>query len=270
MKLRKLGHLKVSSIGMGSAGTFDTQNKEAIIIRRMIIDQCIIEKVTFIDSSPMYGHAEEVLGQVIEGRREQFQLATKVWCSGKETGKQQITHSFNLLKSDYIDVLQIHNLVDWRTHLPYLEELKTNGKIGLIGLTYGYPDGLPEMMDIMKTGRIDTIQISYNIKDRAVEKEILPLAEAMGIGVIVMRPTGKGALATNLKKQPDTAPLKEYGIETWGQAALAWLLADLRVSVPIPATTKPSRIVENALPGKLPTLTPELRKYIEKETERCS
>ena len=263
-------NLEVSSIGMGSAGTFDIYKEEEIAVRRQIIDQCIAEEVTFIDRSPMYGRAEEVLGQVIEGRRDKFQLATKVWCSGKETGRRQIAQSLNLLKTDYIDVLQIHNLVDWRTHLPYLEELKTNGKIGLIGLTYGYPDGLPEMMEIMRTGRIDTIQISYNIKDRAVEKETLPLAEEMGIGVIVMRPTGKGALATGLKKQADTTPLKEHGIETWGQAALAWLLADPRVSVPIPATTKPSRIVENSLPGKIPVLPPELRKYIEKETERCS
>ncbi len=270
MRLRKLAGMEVSSIGMGSAATFDVDGAGDLALRREIMDQCIAEGVTFIDTSPMYGRAEWVLGQVIDGRRDKFQLATKVWCSGKETGEAQIGQSFSLLKTDYIDVLQIHNLVDWGAHLPYLERLKAEGRIGLIGVTYGYPDMFPEMMDIMRTGRVDTIQISYNINDRAVEDEVLPLAESLGMGVIVMRPTGKGLLATGLSRQPDLSPLREYGIETWGQAALAWLLADHRVSVPIPATTKPSRIVENALPGKAQVLPQELREYIAKETERCS
>lgn len=270
MRLRKLASLEVSSIGMGSAGTFDVHKQEDIAVRRQIMDQCIAKGVTFIDTSPMYGRAEEVLGDTVDGRQDKFQLATKVWCSGKETGRAQIAQSFKLLNTNYIHVLQIHNLVDWETHLPYLEQLKAEGRIGLIGITYGYPDMFPEMMKIMKTGRVDTIQISYNIKDRTVQEKVLPLAEELGIGVIVMRPTGKGSLATGLKRKPDLTPLKEYGIETWGQAALAWLLADSRVSVPIPATTKPSRITENALPGQIPVLPQELREYIEKETERCS
>ncbi len=270
MRLRKLASLEVSSIGMGSAGTFDVHKEEDIAVRRQIMDQCLTKGVTFIDTSPMYGRAAEVLGDTVDGRQDKFQLATKVWCSGKETGRAQIAQSFKLLKTNYIHVLQIHNLVDWETHRPYLEQLKAEGRIGLIGITYGYPDMFPEMMKIMKTGRVNTIQISYNVKDRAVQEKVLPLAEELGIGVIVMRPTGKGSLATGLKGQPDLTPLKEYGIETWGQAALAWLLADSRVSVPIPATTKPSRIIENALPGEIPVLPQELREYIEKETERCS
>ena len=270
MRLRNLAGLQVSSIGMGSAATFDVHSKEDIAIRRQIMDQCISSGVTLIDTSPMYGRAEWVLGETMDGRQDKFQLATKVWCSGKETGQAQIQQSFNLLKTSYIHLLQIHNLVDWRTHLPYLEDLKAEGRIGLIGITYGYPDMFPEMMEIMKTGRVDTIQISYNIKDRAVEEKVLPLAESLGMGVIVMRPTGKGSLATGLNRQPDLTPLKEYGIATWGQAALAWLLADPRISVPIPATTKPSRIIENALPGEISVLPPELRDYIQAETERCS
>ena len=270
MRTRTLATLNVSSIGMGSAQTFDVHQQADIGVRRQIIDKCVERGVTFIDTSPMYGRAEQVLGETIEGRRDQFQLATKVWCSGKETGRAQITQSFELLRTSYIDLLQIHNLVDWEVHLPYLEELKENGTIGLIGITYGFPDMFPEMMRIMKTGRVDTIQISYNIKDRAVEEKILPLAEELGLGVVVMRPTGKGSLATGLKQQPDLAPLKDYGINTWGQASLAWLLADSRVSVPIPATTKPERVLENAVPGEMPVLPQELRDYIENETERCS
>ena len=166
-------------------------------------------------------------------------------------------------------VMQIHNLVDWKSHLPYLENLKSQGTIGLIGATYGYPDKLPELIDLMETGRLDTIQITYNVKDRAVEERVLPLAEERNIGVIVMRPTGKGGLVNELRLQPQIGPLRDFGITTWGQALLAWLLSDPRVSVPIPATTKPTRITENAVPGNLETLPQELRLYIEKETDRC-
>jgi aryl-alcohol dehydrogenase-like predicted oxidoreductase len=270
MRQRSLRNLKVSSIGMGSAQTYDVYKDEDIAVRGQIMDACIDEGVTLIDTSPMYGRAEEVIGKVIEGRRDKFQLATKVWAAGKETGRAQIARSFELMKTDHIELIQIHNLVDWETHLPYLEKLKSEGKIDLIGITYGYPDMLPEMMRIMKTKRVDTIQVSYNLKDRAVEKEVIPLAAELGMGVLVMRPTGKGSLATGLKRQPEIGPLAEFGIETWGQAALAWLLADPRIGVPIPATTKPSRIAENALPGKIAPLPKEMRDYIEKETARCS
>ena len=270
MRKRSLAGLEVSAIGMGSAQTFDVDSPEDIEVRRQIIDKCLEKGVTFVDTSPMYGRAEQVLGETMDGRVDKFLLATKVWSSGKETGRAQIERSFKLLRTDYIHLFQIHNLVDWRTHLPYLEQLKSEGRIGRIGITYGYPDMFPEMMEIMKTRRVDAIQISYNIQDRAVEDKVLPLAESLGMGVVVMRPTGKGLLATGLKRQPDLGPLQEFGIRTWGQAALAWLLADSRVTVPIPATTKPSRIIENALPGEIPPLPPELRTYIEKETERCS
>jgi len=270
MKFRKLGNVNVSSLGMGSAGTFDIQGNPAIEIRRKIIDQCLVEGVTLLDTSPMYGRAEEVLGVTIAGRRERFHLATKVWCSGAETGKSQIARSFTLLQTDHIELIQIHNLVDWKTHLVYLEELKERGDIDLIGITYGYPDMLPEMMKIMKTGRVDTIQVSYNINDRFVEKEVLPLAKELGIGVLCMRPTGKGSLAKDLKLTPNIKPLQEYGIETWGQAVLAWLLANPTVTAPIPATTKPTRITENAVPASLDPLPPELKLYIEQETIRCS
>ena len=269
MKTRKLSKLEVSSVGMGSAQTFDVVDNTSVAVCKEIMTQCIAEGVTFIDTSPMYGRAEWVLGNVMEGTRDKFQIATKVWCSGFDTAVRQIARSFELLKTDYIEVMQIHNLVDWKSHLPYLEDLKSQGTIGLIGATYGYPDKLPELIDLMKTGRLDTIQISYNVKDRAVEEKVLPLAEERNIGVIVMRPTGKGGLVNELRLQPQIGPLREFGITTWGQALLAWLLSDPRVSVPIPATTKPTRITENAVPGNLETLPQELRLYIEKETDRC-
>ena len=269
MKVRRLGELEVGAVGMGSAQTFDVVDDAGMIVRKKIMDQCVIEGVTFIDTSPMYGRAEWVLGNVMSGIREKFQIATKVWCSGADTARRQIARSFELLKTDHIELIQIHNLVDWRTHLPYLENLKSEGKIDLIGATYGYPDKLAELIELMNTGRLDTIQISYNVKDRAVETKVLPLAEERNIGVIVMRPTGKGGLVNELTRKPEIGPLSEFGIDTWGQALLAWLISDSRIGVPIPATTKQERITENAVPGNLEPLPKELRLYIEEETDRC-
>ena len=159
--------------------------------------------------------------------------------------------------------------MDWETHLPTLEGLKAEGKIGLIGITHYLTEAYPEMIRIMKGGRIHTIQIPYNVLERTCEWEILPLAEELGIGVIVMQPLGVGRLVTGLKREPDLAPLQVHGIRTWAQALLAWILADVRVSVVIPATSKPERIRENTAVGALPPLPKDLRAYIESETQRC-
>ena len=217
----------------------------------------------------MYGHAEKVIGVTTQGNHEKFQLATKVWCHGREDGEAQIARSFQLLKASYIEVFQIHNLVGWRTHLLTLERLKEEGKIGLIGITHHYPSEYPTMMEIMRSGRIEAVQIPYNVIERTCEAELLPLAAELGIGVIVMKPLGEGTYAKDLKRQPDLTPLAEFGVHTWAQALLAWVLGDPRVSVAIPATSRPERIEENALAGSLGPLPQELREYIRLETERC-
>ena len=267
MQTRLIKNLEVPVIGMGSAGSFDVPMSE-LNVRNQILDNCISQGSNFVDTSPMYRRSEQVIGAAMEGKRDKFQLATKVWCSGRDTAVKQMARSFELLKTDYIEVMQIHNLVDWRTHLPLLEEMKADGKIGVIGLTHYSPDALPEMVEIMRTGRIDSIQISYNVMERQVEEVILPLAEEMNIGVIVMRPVGAGQLFANLIERPNLEPLREFGIRTWGQALMAWLLADPRVTVLIPATSRPQRIIENAAAGDM-IIPPEMRDYIMSEAQRC-
>ncbi len=267
MQTRMIKDLEVPVIGMGTAGSFDVPMSE-LDVRKEILDNCISRGSNFVDTSPMYRRSEQVIGAAMEGRRDKFQLATKVWCTGRDTAVQQMARSFELLKTDYIEVMQIHNLVDWRTHLPLLEEMKAEGKIGVIGLTHYSPDALPEMAEIMRTGRIDSIQISYNVMERQVEDVILPLAEEMNIGVIVMRPVGAGQLFSNLIDKPDLEPLKEFGIRTWGQALMAWLLADPRITVLIPATRRPQRIIENAAAGDM-IIRAEMRSYILSEAQRC-
>ena len=270
MQFRRLSSLTVPVIGMGSASSsgFDVESEAELQNCRNILDNCLSHGCTFLDTSPMYRRAEGVIGEGISGRRHLFQLATKVWCSGADTGRAQIARSFRLLGTDHIEVLQIHNLVDWRTHLPYLERLKSEGKIDVIGISHYQPPFYGEVAEVMRTGRIDAIQIPYSLLEREAEEELLPLAHEMGIGVIVMRPVVKGTVVSGLKRQPDLAPLREYGIETWGQAALAWILADPRVSVLIPATSRPQRIIENAAAGSV-AIPPDVREYITSEAQRC-
>jgi aryl-alcohol dehydrogenase-like predicted oxidoreductase len=269
MEFRALGRLDVPAIGLGTARTFDVTSARDIAVRRRIIDRCLAHQVTFVDSSPMYGHSEQVIGLTTEGRREQFQFATKVWCQGRGQGEAQIAQSFHLFKTDYIDLLQIHNLVDWQTHLVTLEGLRDQGRIGLIGITHYVTSAYATMMEIMRSGRIDAIQIPYNVLERDCEARVLPLAQEQGIGVIVMEPLDKGRSVKGLRQQPDCSPLAAWGIRTWAQALLAWVLGDARVSVAIPATSRPERIEENALAGSVGYLPQELRDYIRKETERC-
>ena len=269
MEFRQLSSLQVPVIGLGTARTFDVSAERDIVVRRQIIERCIAAQVTFVDSSPMYGQSERVIGLTTEGCRKRFQLATKVWCHGQAQGETQIEQSFRLLKTDYIDVLQIHNLVDWRTHLGTLERLRDRGRIGLIGITHYSTTAYPTMLDIMRSGRIHTIQIPYNVRERSCEERMLPLAAERGIGVIVMEPLDKGRYVKGLRRQPDLSPLATLGIRTWGQALLAWVLGDPRVSVAIPATSRPERVEENALAGSSGVLPPDLRDYIRRETERC-
>ena len=240
-----------------------------IAVRRQIIDQCLRHQVTLIDSSPMYGHSEGVIGLTTEGRREHFHLATKVWCQGQTQGEAQIAQSFRRLKTTYIDVLQVHNLLDWRTHLVTLERLRGQGSIGLIGITHYSTSAYPTMLEIMRSGRIDTIQIPYNVRERSCEARVLPVAEERGIGVIVMEPLAQGRYAKGLRRRPDLTPLAAFGIRTWAQALLAWVLGDPRISVAIPATSRPDRLEENAHAGATGRLPEELREYICHETERC-
>ena len=223
MEFRKLSSLQVPAMGMGTYSTFDVTSESDISVRHQIIENCIEHDVTFVDSSPMYGNSEKVVGITTEGRRDKFQFATKVWCRGREEGEAQIARSFELLRTDYIEVFQIHNLVNWPTHLSTLERLKDEGKIGLVGITRpsnlewsqdqgetelmgtSQPPNIayPTMMEIMRSGRIDVVQIPYNVGDRNCEDELLPLAEDLGVGVIVMKPLEKGRYLTGFKRRPD-------------------------------------------------------------------
>ena len=269
MEYRKLGDLEVSTIGLGTLRTFDVTGDEDIAVRNQILDNCLSNDINLIDTAAWYGNAEQVLGEITEGRREQFYLATKVRTEGKEAGEMQISRSFELLKTDYIDLFQVHNMIDWQTHLPTLQALKEEGKIGMVGVSAMVREAYATIMDLMRQGRVDAVQIPYNVMNRGVEEELLPLAEELGIGILVMEPLQKGRYVSELKQQPDLTPLRDYSINTWAQALLAWVVSDSRVSSAIPTTSRPERISENAQAGSAAALPQTLRDYIRSEAERC-
>ena len=268
MEYRKLGNLEVSAIGLGTLRTFDVSDEAELAVRQEIVDNCLAHDINFIDSAAAYGDAEKVVGITTSGKRDRFYLATKVRTEGKEAGEQQIARSFEYFNTGYIDLLQVHNMIDWRTHLPTLERLKGEGKIGMLGVTAMVHEAYPDIINLMKEGRVDTVQIPYNVVETGCEDQLLPVAEEMGVGILVMEPLKKGRYVKELKGEPDLTPLAEFGIHTWAQALLAWVLADPQVSLTIPATSRPERIQENALPGSLERLPQELRDYVQQETKR--
>lgn len=259
----------MSSIGLGTLRTFDVTSEAEIAVRQQIVDNCLSLGINIIDSSPFYGSAEKVIGITTTGKRDRLYLATKVRCEGREEGQAQIARSFELLKTDYIDLFQIHNMIDWRIHLPTLEALRDQGKIGMIGVSAMVEEAYPDIIDLMTARRIDTVQLPYNVVDRSIEERVLPVAQDLGIGILVMEPLKKGRLVNELHSEPNVEPLLEFGIKTWAQALFAWVLADPRVSSVIPATSRPERISENALPGTLGQLPESLRNYVMEETLRC-
>ena len=269
MEYRKLGNLDVSAIGLGTLRTFDVTGDEDIAVRSQIVDNCLGNDINLIDTAAWYGNAEQVVGEVTDGRRDLFYLATKVRTEGKEAGEAQIARSFELLKTDYIDLFQVHNMIDWQTHLPTLQALKEEGKVGMVGVSAMVPEAYPTIMDLMRQGRVDAVQIPYNIMNRGVEEELLPLAEELGTGVLVMEPLQKGRYVTGLKQKPDLTPLRDYGISTWAQALLAWVISDPRVSSAIPTTSRPERISENAQAADAAALPQAFRNYIQSQAERC-
>jgi aryl-alcohol dehydrogenase-like predicted oxidoreductase len=260
---RRLGKamLSVPVIGMGTWQTFDVRGAEAES-RRAVTDAAISTGATLFDSSPMYGEAEDVLSRTLAGRRTRVIVATKVWTSDDSEAGQQIDHAFECF-GGRVDVYQVHNLVAWRKRLATLDALKREGRVQSIGLTHYSPHAFGELRRAMEDRRVDTIQIPYNPRERDVERDILPAAADLDLGVIVMRPFAEGGLLRRLR--PDAlAPLAPFGVTTWTQALLKWILSDPRCHVAIPATANAEHMRANAAAGEPPWFGPEERAYVAK------
>ena len=209
----------------------------------------------------MYGEAERVLGLTLDGRRDEALVATKVWASSGDEGRAQIDRALELY-GGVVDLYQVHNLVSWRDHLPVLEALRHEEAVAVIGATHYSPRAFGELAEVMRTGRIGAIQVPYNPLERDVERAILPLAEDLGLGVVVMRPLAEGRLTRRPPPDSELDPLRDFGVTTWAQALLKWGLSDRRCHVAIPATSKREHMAENAAAGDPPWFGPEERDLV--------
>ena len=259
MERRRFGRsgLEVPAVGMGTWRTFDVRGGEAEG-RREVVDAALTGGTDLFDSSPMYGRAEEVLGRALEGRRDRAIVATKVWTDDEDEARAQIEHSLSCFGGT-VDIYQVHNLVAWRERLAELEALREAGHVRVLGVTHYSSSAYGELMAAMRSGSIDAIQIPYSPLQRKVEPEVLPLAEELDLGVLVMRPFGEGAL---LRNPPAPEALAELGLSSWPQALLRWVLSDPRCHTAIPATRSPQRMAENAAAGDGPWLDAEQRERI--------
>jgi len=263
METRHLGRtgLDVPVVGMGTWRTFDVNDQRLEAACCGVVDGALAAGSAFFDSSPMYGHAERVLGRSLDGRRASATIATKIWASSASEGQAQVERALAYF-AGRVDLYQVHNLVRCDLHLPMLERLVESGKVRAVGATQYDPSAYGELISLMKSGRIAAVQIPYNPLETDAERVILPLAADLDIGVIVMRPFGEGVL---LRKAPHIAelmPLRDFGVETWPQALLKWILSDERCHVAIPATSRPERVRENAGAGDPPWFGPDERAWV--------
>jgi aryl-alcohol dehydrogenase-like predicted oxidoreductase len=252
--------LHVPVVGMGTWKTFDVRGKAADE-RVLVTDAAFETDATLFDSSPMYGEAERVLGRTLAGRRDRAIVATKVWTSNDTEAEQQMTAALGHFERR-VDIYQVHNLVAWRTRLSQLQRLKDAGTVRVIGLTHYSPNAFGDLLQAMKDPRVQAIQVPYNPLERCVESKILPAAADLGLGVIVMRPFGEGSLLRARVAGAALAPLAPFGITSWPQALLKWILSDPRCHVAIPATSSPDHLRANAIAGNKPWLGPDEREYI--------
>jgi diketogulonate reductase-like aldo/keto reductase len=244
MEERRLGPV----VGLGTWNTFGGDGSLA----REVVGAALDAGCRVFDSSPMYG-SEEALGFALEERRDQATVATKIWARTSEEGRAQLAEQLSWF-GGRVDVEQIHNLVSWEDHLRWLEDERTEGRIGKLGVTHYDAGSFGELARAMRTRGFDTVQLPYSPVERECERELLPLAAELGIAVIVMRPLGNKSRLRNPPSRDELEPLRAFGVETWAQALLKWALSDERVDVVIPATSKPGRAAENAKAGSPPWL----------------
>ena len=243
---------KLPVIGLGTWQTFDVDLTSDT--RRQLEDVLsLFVKLggRVIDSSPMYGHAEDVIGDLTAtlGIRDKLFVATKVWTRGKENGIRSMERSMARLQTKRIDLMQIHNLVDIDTHLASLREWKEQGRIRYIGITHYESGAFAEVEKIMRNEKLDFVQINYSLMERDAEERVLPLAQERGIAVIVNRPFGGGDLFSRVRSKPLPEWATEFECRSWAQFFLKWIVGHPAVTCAIPATDKPRHLEDNMQGG---------------------
>lgn len=259
MDRRALGRMgiEVPAIGMGTWRTFDTDED-----RGQLVHAALAAGIDLFDSSPMYGRAEDTLARAIAPRRDRVLVATKIWTEDPEQGRSQAEHALRLF--GHIDVYQVHNLANVPAQLALIEKLKSEGKVRAAGATHYQEPAFDDLAALMRSGRLDMVQIPYNPLRREAERELLPLAQSLGLGVFVMSPLRGGII----DRRPTRDELRELGVKTWAQAVLKWIASDDRVSTVLTATHRPARVAENAAGGEPPFFDDRRRRLVVQIAER--
>lgn len=245
-------------VGLGTWQTFDVGDSKGEREPLTEVLKILVSKGgSVVDSSPMYGRSEEVVGDLSKELKlnDQLFIATKVWTTGRENGIRQMNESFRLLRRESIDLMQVHNLTDWQTHIKTMRKWKEEGKLSYIGLTHYTESAHERLASILENEPIDFIQINYNMLERNAERKLLPLAQEKNVAVLINQPFESGSLFRRVKGKALPEWVREFDCTSWAQYFLKYILANKAVTCVIPGTSKAHHMLDNAGAGfgKLPT-----------------
>ncbi len=255
-------------IGMGTWNTFDVgggaQEREPL---KRVLEVFYASGGRLIDSSPMYGNAEAVTGDLVQqlGKQSSTFYATKVWTSGRDKGLAQIERSMRAMKTPRLDLLQIHNLLDWRTHAASLRQLKSEGRIRYAGVTHYTVGAHDEIESVLRAEPFEFAQFNYSIGTRAAEQRLLPYCQEHGIGVIINRPFEEGALFTRVGSRKLPGYAREIGCASWAQLFLKFIVSHPAVTCVIPATSRAEHMQDNLQAGFGPMPDDAMRKRMARD-----
>lgn len=248
---------RIPIVGMGTWQTFDVgESVEARKNMKKVLAAFVEMGGTVLDSSPMYGSSEKVLGDLAAelGVLQNLFMATKVWTTGKNEGVDQMKSSIQKMQSKPMDLMQVHNLLDFKTHIKTLRQWKEEGKIRYLGITHYTDSYHDDLVRIIEKEPLDFVQFNYSILSRHAEKELLLAAQANGVATLINRPYEGGSLFRNVKGKDLPEWTKEYNINSWGQFFLKFILSHPAVTCVIPATSKEHHLRDNmgAAFGEMP------------------
>lgn len=254
-------------VGFGTYRSFNLSNTPENVSRLTEVCRILFESGgSILDSSPMYGRSEEMAGNALAslGARDKAFIMTKVWTSGRSSGVRQMQESLRLFKTDHIELMQVHNLQDWRTHLKTLRAWKEKKTFRYIGLTHYTTSALNDLIEISRHEKIDFLQFPYSIELRAAEQRLLPFARDKGIATISNVPFGQGGLFRRVRGQKPPTWATDFGADSWGRFFLKYVLGDPALTCVIPGTGKPHHARDNvgAGFGRMPTAA-ERKRMIE-------
>jgi diketogulonate reductase-like aldo/keto reductase len=242
----------IPAVGLGTWRTFDvgTGAAERAPLRE-VLQRFVALGGRVLDSSPMYGAAESVAGDLAAELKLTDRLfwATKVWTSGQTAGVTQMEQSLARFRVKRLDLMQIHNLLDWRTHLRTLREWKEAGRVRYVGVTHYTASAYDELERVLRAESLDFVQVNYSLGEREADRRLLPLARDRGIAVLANRPFAEGGLFQRVRSRPLPPWAAELGCESWAQLFLKWILGHPAVTCVIPATSRVDHLIDNLKAG---------------------